>query len=330
LTASRRSSLRGTQDTGIHEKAAGAKLTVIRPANQLLARYTSLQKKCRDAVHQGQLARAEDLARRGLIVASFTDDITVRHQATTNHSMVLLETGRVDEAERGLREVVLASTEDETICRAAFYLASSLRRQKRMSRAVSFARTASERAASLADPLWSARCHNLTGNIELNRGGLDLALGHYRRALAIWETAPGDHRFALAIVLDNLGYCLTLQKKVWEGLPYLARALAYARETGDKRTEAECRQDLAHSLMSLGAVAASRDNARTALAIGEDQAYRDIVQNCFYILGELAAMEEDDQERDYWFTQLQTLYPDVPHLREFLGMFDVSDLLTFH
>jgi tetratricopeptide (TPR) repeat protein len=305
-------------------------LIVKRSMPLLRGHYDLLQKRCRDAVHQGRLQRATDLARRGLVVAGRSQDVTLRHQAATNHSMVLLEKGHIDEAEKGLREVVLASTEDETICRAAFYLASSLRRQKRLTRAHFFARTASERATALRDPLWRARCHNLTGNIELNRGDLKAALAQYRRALAIWEIAPGDHRFALAIVLDNLGYCLTLQKKFREGLPYLARGLAYARQTGDRRTEAECRQDLAHTLMSLGAVCAARDNARTALAIGEDREYRDIVQNCFYILGELAALEEDDEERDYWFTQLQTLFPDVPHLREFLGMFDVSDLLTFH
>jgi len=315
---------------GTHDSADEVHTIVTRSPDHLRSQYSLLQRQCREAVHHGRLQRAADLARRGLTVASCSTDLTIRHKATTNHSMVLLEMGRIDEAEQGLREVVLASTDNETICRAAFYLASSLRRQKRLGRAHFFARTASERAAELKDPLWRARCHNLMGNIELNRGGLDLALEQYRRALAIWETSPGDQRFALAIVLDNLGYCLTLKKKVREGLPYLARALAYARETGDRRTEAECRQDLAHTLMSLGAVHAARDNARTALAIGEDLEYRDIVQNCFYILGELAAMEEDDEERDYWFTQLQTLFPDVPHLREFLGMFDVSDLLTFH
>ena len=292
--------------------------------------YHTLQRQCREAVHHGRLDRAGVLARRALLVANHSGSSSLFHQATTNHSMVLLELGALAEAEKGLREVVLASTDDETICRAAFYLASSLRRQKRLGRAHFFANSAVEKANDLGDAIWRARCHNLLGNIELNRGGLGAAQDEYRRALAIWESLPGDHRFALAIVLDNLGYCLTLQKRIREGLPYLARALACARQVHDLRTEAECRQDLAHALLGLGHAGPSRQNALAALALAEKLNYRDILQNCFYILGELAAQEGHDEERDRWFTRLQTLFPDVPHLREFLGLFNVSDLLTFH
>jgi len=292
--------------------------------------YHALQRQCREAVHHGRLERAGVLARRALLVANSSGSSPLLHQATTNHSMVLLELGALVKAEKGLREVVLASTDTETICRAAFYLASSLRRQNRLGRAHFFARSAVRQANDLGDAIWRARCHNLLGNIELNRGGLEAALDEYRRALALWENLPGDHRFALAIVLDNLGYCLTLQKKTREGLPYLARALAFARQVDDPRTEAECRQDLAHALLGLGHTGPSRHNALTALALAEKLNFRDILQNCFYILGELAAQEGDDEERDHWFNRLQTLFPDVPHLREFLGLFDVSDLLTFH
>ena len=110
----------------------------------------------------------------------------------------------------------------------------------------------------------------------------------------------------------------------------LARALAYARQIDDPRTEAECRQDLAHALLGLGHAGPSRQNALAALALAEKLGFRDILQNCLYILGEVAVQEGDSEERDRWFSRLQTLFPDVPHLGEFLGLFDVSDLLTFH
>jgi hypothetical protein len=92
--------------------------------------YHALQRQCREAVHHGRLERAGVLARRALLVASHSGSASLLHQATTTHSMVLLELGKIAEAEKGLREVVLASTDDETICRAAFYLASSLRQAK--------------------------------------------------------------------------------------------------------------------------------------------------------------------------------------------------------
>ena len=67
-----------------------------------------------------------------------------------------------------------------------------------------------------------------------------------------------------------------------------------------------------------------------ALQIAEQAGYRDVIQNCCYILGELAAMEGNLEEREAYFSRLQAFFPNFPYLREFLRMFDVSSILTFH
>ena len=298
--------------------------------SDLPALYTGIQHACRQAVHRGELSRARELARRAMIVARASDKMDLLHRATVNRSMVLLELGEIADAEKGLREVVLGSDNDRTICRAAFYLASTLRRQRRMSRALFFAHQAADKAEALQDPFWHARCRNLLGNIHLNQNDLEAALREYRRALAIWQGLPGDHRFAQAIVLDNIGYGLMLNKEMDEGVATIRQALRLAREIADRRTEAECRQDLAHAYLLAEELDGARENAVAALRIAEQAGYRDVIQNCCYILGELAAMEGNLEEREAYFSRLQAFFPNFPYLREFLRMFDVSSILTFH
>ncbi len=292
--------------------------------------YFRLQEACRQAVRRGAPQRALVLSRRATVAARATRRPDLLHRAATSRSMVLLELGQVRDAEKGLREVVLESADNEVICRAAFYLASSLRRQRRMSRALFFARKAADKAEELEDPVWQARCHNLLGNIQMNQGQLDEALVNYQEALCIWRGLPGDHRFATAIVLDNIGYCQTLEKRLDDGITTISEALELALEIGDRRTEAECRQDLAHAHLLAGRPEEARGHAEAALTLAEAAGFRDILQNSIYILGEVAALEGDDAARDAYFARLQSFFPEFPYLRDFLRMFDLSDILTFH
>ncbi|MFQ5767340.1 MAG: hypothetical protein ACE5ID_05080, partial [Acidobacteriota bacterium] len=232
--------------------------------------------------------------------------------------------------ERGLREVVLESSRDRLICRAAFYLASSLRRQHRVDRARVFLRTAQEKASSLGDPVLLARCENLAGNIHLDRGKYRHAARSYQLSLTLWEEMKGDHRFARAIVLDNLGYCLTLKGQVDEGILLIQGALDLSTEIHDRRTEAECRQDLSHAHLCLKKLSPARTHAQIALSIAEQAGFLDIIKNCSYVLGEIAAMEGNLEESDRHFKRLQSYFPAFPHIRPFLHLFDISRLLTFH
>ncbi|MFQ5720798.1 MAG: tetratricopeptide repeat protein, partial [Acidobacteriota bacterium] len=227
-------------------------------AGDLRAGYFRLQQRCRDAIHHGEIQSALGLADEAMALALAARDPDLAHRATTTRSMVLLESGQVTAAEKGLREVVLQSADDEVQCRAAFYLASSLRRQRRIGKAQVFARTAMDKSEILGDPVWRARCHNLLGNIYLNQGAHPEAVREYQRALDLWRSLPGDHRFATAIVLDNLGYCLTLMKRAESGIPLIRQALTLAIQVADHRTEAECRQDLAHAHLNRNETDAAR------------------------------------------------------------------------
>ena len=298
--------------------------------NTLRDRYFRLEKRCRNAVHHGDVETALHLAEGALRLATASDDCDLQHRAVTNRSMVLLEAGELRDAEAGLREVVLQSTDDEVEGRAAFYLASSLRRQRKIGKAQVYESKAIEKAETLDDTVWRARCHNLLGNIYLNQGNHESAINEYRLAIDLWRRLDGDHRFATAIVLDNLGYCLTLTDRPEQGIPLIREALDLAVQIKDQRTEAECRQDLAHAYLNLNRIPAAREFALVALRIARSAGYRDILQNTFYVLGQLAALEGNLDESDAYFDRLQEFFPDFPRLREFLRLFDVSSILTFH
>lgn len=292
--------------------------------------YEKVEQACREAVRRGDLGRAEQLSRRASAVAWPSGESGLRHRATINRAMVLLEVGRVDEAERGLRQVVLASSDRLLVCRAAYYLASSLRRQGRLERALFFARQARQHARAAGDAALVARCLNLLGNIHLAAGSLRRARAAYVAAVSRWRSLPGDHRFSLAIGLDNLGYCQALMGKLGAGISLIQEALGLTLETGDRRTEAECRQDLAHSYLLLRRVPTGRVQAEAALVLAEEHVYLDITRNCLYLLGEMAALEGQYHERDAYFARLQSTFPDFPYLSRLLRFFDLSRVLTLH
>ena len=294
------------------------------------AAYADLERRCRAAVHRGALQESRELATQAAALALELGDADLIERSTTLRSMVLLEAGDPAAAENGLREVLLATADDGTACRAAFYLASSLRRQGKVGRALVFAQRAGEKAAALRDPVWKARCQNLIGNIHLNKGDMEAADRAYGRALRLWTRLEGDHRFALAIVRDNLGYCRILRRRFRSGLALLNEALATARAIGDRRTEAECSQDLAHAELTRGHAAQARPFALSALRLAEEGGYRDVLQNACYLLGEIARLERRDDECEHYFNRLQAFFPQVPRLREFLRAFDISSILTLH
>jgi tetratricopeptide (TPR) repeat protein len=294
--------------------------------------FTALQAESRQAVRRGDLRAAARTARRASALARASGDLHLVHLAAVNRSMVLLEKGLVQAAERGLREVILQSTDDEVICRAGFYLASALRRQNRLARARSFARLAAERAEGVGEPRLASRCLNLLGNIHLAEGNLKSAEDAYRRSLRRWRRAghTADVRFETGIVLDNLGYCLVLQGRIAPGRVLIEEALSLARERADRRTEAECLQDLAHAHLLGGRLEDGEACAARGLALAEQAAYLDIQRNCLYLLGEMAVRRDRIEESQAYFERLQATFPDSPFLGRVLAMFDLSSMLTLH
>ncbi len=249
-------------------------------------------------------------------------------KAVANKSMVLLEMGECARAARGLREIILRNSDDETICGAAYNLSISLRRQGKHQRALFYARLAVEKARAIKNQNWIARCHNLHGNLHLVQSRLGAALKEYRKALAVRLKEKALNRFAIGILRDNIGYCLLLLGRYEEGIAEIRLAAKFARKVGNRRGVCECEHDLAFGLMQMRKLAEAESHGEKALKLAEELDCGEIVRNCYYILGEINHLKGDDARRDRYFYKLQELHPNLPFLRDFLCKFDVSRIIA--
>src|SRR5262245_31421768 len=190
--------------------------------------------------------------------------------------MVRLQTDAWRDADEGLREILLRATDAGVAYRAAYHLASSLRRQSRHERALSYARRAMERARELGGVEYLAPAHNLLGNIHLAQSRMPEALSEYEHSLSLREAQTEDTRFSRAILLENIGYCLLLLRRFDEGMAKIQEGLALAEEVDDKRCRADCLQDLCYALLLMDRHDEARQQGEAALALAEAQSYGDV------------------------------------------------------
>ena len=278
-----------------------------------------------DATQHGEFAAALEAFERARALAA---DSAERDNADLNIAMVRLQLGDAKGGEEGLREILLRAANPHVAFHAAYNLASSLRKQGRYERALKYARRAKEAAREIGCPDLLAPVHNLLGNLHLNQNYLDDALHEYQTALTIRRTQPGDTRFSRAILEENIGYCLILQKKFTEALSRLRDALTLASETGDRRCRAECLQDLCYAYLMCGRLDEAIAEGERALDEAIRGSFTDLEENCHYLLGELGTRTGRIALRDENFQALQTMHPEVPFLREFLCTVDVTDFIT--
>jgi tetratricopeptide (TPR) repeat protein len=255
-------------------------------------------------------------------------DSGMADKAISNKSMVLLEMGQFARASRGLREIMLRSQDDETICGAAYNLSISLRRQGRHRRAIFYAKLAVEKARIIRDKNWIARCHNLHGNLHLSQSRFAEALKEYRKALAVRLKEKTPNLFSIGILRDNIGYCLLLIGKYEDGITEIREATKLARKVGNRRCLCECHHDLAFGLMQVRRLSEAESHGEKALELAESLDCPEIIRNCYYILGEINHLKGDDARRDHYFYRLQELHPNMPFLRDFLCKFDVSRIIA--
>lgn len=280
------------------------------------------------SLRRGDLAQALVHFESALDHARRTDDAERANKALSNISTVYIEMGEYERASAGLKEIILRSTDDETICGASYNLSICLRRQGKYQKAFSYARRAVEKSRALGDLNWMARCHNLIGNIYLVQSHLDKALAQYRRALAIRMKEPQPNNFSIAILKDNIGYCQLLQGRYEEGIQNVQEALDLVMRLGSKKCICECAHDLSFGYMQTRRLDEAEEFGKRALEIAESEGYKEIVKNCYYLLGEINYLKGNEEMRDHYFYRLQDMYPHLPFLRDFLCTFDVSKIIA--
>ena len=293
-----------------------------------IARYSNLTAEGTLQVRRGEFRKAIESFESARQVAEALRDRPLAVKAMCNLSTARLAVGDIQEAERGLREILMRTRDPQTVFITSSNLASALRRQGRLGKALSFAKRALRACDSLDNYIWKATCHNLIANIYMNMTYLDDAVAEYRFALSLGEKGGLGTSYPIDYIKENLGYCLLLKKRYRQGIAIILEALQIALNNENTRCVTECYQDLSFAYMQLKEFARAEEYGDKSLKLATEQDYQDIVKNCFYLLGEIHLLMGNEEKSDYYFGRLQELYPHLPVLKDFLRTFDVSNIIN--
>lgn len=297
-------------------------------ADDLVTRYEDLTQQGSLQLRRGEFKEAARTFEETRILALQTGDQVFLSRAVCNISTALLALGEIQEAEKGLREILLKSRDPHSVFVASTNLASGLRRQGKLQKALFYARRAQQTCEPLDNTLWKAICHNLIANIYLNMSYLDDAMAEYRVALSIGQKGGLGTAYPIDYIKENLGYCTLLKKRYRQGIAIILDALQIAQSNGNTRCLVECYQDLSFAYMQLKEFRRAEEYGEKALAIAAEKDYKDILKNCYYLLGEIYLLMGNEEKSDLYFDKLQALYPHLAVLKAFLKTFDVSNIIN--
>ncbi|MGH9749783.1 MAG: tetratricopeptide repeat protein [Candidatus Polarisedimenticolia bacterium] len=291
--------------------------------------------RCNELTHSGSLQlrkgefkEAVETFRETLRLAESIEDRVLVSRAHCNISTALLALGQVQEAEKGLRAILLNSRDSQSIFIASSNLASALRRQGKPQKALFYARRALRACEPLDNALWKATCHNLLGNIYLSMSYLDDATSEYRTALSISQKGGLGTSYPVDYIKECLGYCTLLKRRYRQGIALILEAQSIADANGNVRCLVECYQDLSFAYMQLKELPRAEEYGLKALKVAEERGYLDILKNCYYLLGEIYLLMGDEAKSDLYLDRLQALYPHLAVLKDFLKTFDVSNIIN--
>jgi len=295
---------------------------------ELIARYTELTAEGTLEVRHGEFARAAGAFESARAVAEALHDQPLIFKAICNLSTAKLSLGQIEAAEAGLREILLKSQDPQIIFVASSNLASALRKQGRLEKALFYAKRALRACDTIDNYAWKATCHNLIANIYMNKSYLDDAMAEYRFALSLSQKGGLGTSYPIDYIKENLGYCLLLKKKHRQGIALILEALQISTSNGNTRCLVDCYQSLSFAYMQLKDLRLAEEYGEKALAIAREKDYKDILKNCYYLLGEINLLLGNEERSDLYFDRLQELYPHLAVLKDFLRTFDVSNIIN--
>ena len=299
-----------------------------------LDEYTRLRDNGYHAMMRGELERAKHEFADALRVAAdcLDEDPDALDKAEVNLAMIRVQCHEDALAEKGLREVLLRSLNDDVVRMAAHCLAKILSHRNDHEKALRFARLALEKSRTMGDPLRLHSSLGLMGAVYGNQSYLEDSLAHYEQALEVLEENPLDeaahHAFYWSAYQDSIGYTLVLMGRLQEGRLRLEAAHDRSRAFGITDLVAEVTSDLCFCHLQLGRLEQARIYGEASLEIAESQALDRLRRNCYYLLGETCSRQGDDEASADYFAKLAKFYPQVPFLGEFLRQYDISSMIN--
>ncbi len=291
------------------------------------ASYELLRERGLKSLNQGDLEVAHRLFEEALVRAREDGEERLIDRAFCNLAAVEIETGTISDGDLiRLREILMRNTDLENCWLAAYNLAHAHEFRKAFKKGLFYARISLDRAVVLDREDWRAVSHNSIGNILITESYFDQASVEYEQALKLMPTVRKLER---ALILDNIGYCRTVEGRYAEGFRYLYQSLRTLRAMGARGFERYPRIDLCFAMLEIGRYRAAYRHGLVALKIAETVGDDDIAKNALYLLGEAANLSRDTRgAREHFRTLQERFFPNDRYLPDFLLAIDVRKLIN--
>ncbi len=289
--------------------------------------YEILRERGLKSLNRGDLDVARRTFEEALERAREEGDERLIDRAFCNLAALEIETGTVADGDLiRLREILMRNTDLENCWLAAHNLANAHDIRKASKKGLFYARISLDRAIVLGRQDWQAVSHNSIGNILIADSFFDEALAEYEKAL---ELMPPSRKLERALILDNIGYCRTVEGRHAEGFRHLYQSLRTLRSLGAKGFERYPRIDLCFAMLEIGRYKAAYRHGIIALRIAESVGDNDISKNALYLLGEAANLARDTRgAREHFRTLQERFFPSDKYLPDFLLAIDVRKLIN--
>lgn len=241
---------------------------------------------------------------------------------------IAIHLGRGEGEVPRLREILLRSADPGNCRLAAYHISIYYQFSKNYKKSVFYARIARDRSELLGRQDWISSSHNQLGNALLGESLIEEACREYELAL---EMMPAEASVWRARILNNLGYCRTLQRRYRDAYSLLYESLATLKRFRAERYQITTHIDLCFVHLETGRYRYARRHGLAALKAAEKMSEVDAIKNSLYLLGEAANLSGDLDEARSYFTRLQQEYfPTASYLPGFLLAVDVRKLVNLH
>jgi tetratricopeptide (TPR) repeat protein len=290
-------------------------------------RYLRLTKVAQRAFTHGRLQRSLRLFEQAEAEAQRLGERELCDRAFCNRCVVLAELDRLGSVAIELKQVLIRSRDPFTAWMAAYYTSQLYEFDGNVARALAYARRASELAAACGERRALVHSANQHGVLALKDSHFAEASERFSDALRLGAEERTD-AVTLAIIRDNLGYCLMCTGNVSEGMALCGDAAATLEAAGSRQFLPEVYQDICYGNLQQGSFEEARLAGERALALAREFEHPSVERNTLMLLAD-AAMDTDDQTAaDEYLERLSAHYPDFRGMKAFLHAFNVREVIN--
>lgn len=291
-------------------------------------RYLRLTRIAQRAFTRGRLERSLKLFQAAEAEAQRLGDRELCDRAFCNRCVVLAELDRLGSVATELKHVLIRSRDPFTSWMAAYYTSQCYEFENNIARALAYARRASELAGACGERRALLHSANQHGVLALKDSHFAEASERFSEALRLGAEEQHADAVTLAIVRDNLGYCLMCTGKVQDGVALCADAAAALEASGTRQYLPEVYQDLCYGALQEGRFDDARRAGERALALAREFEHPTVERNTLMLLADAAMDTSDEQAADEYLERLSAHYPDFSGMKAFLRAFNVREVIN--